>query len=77
MEYSLDKEFCYPLCHDLFRARYEKGHLGAVMVSDGKNQIIFLGLRKFSDEVEGDDFKGVCLWVQGILVLVEPWSVEC
>ena len=31
------------------------------MVSDGKNRVVFLGLRKFGNEVEGNNFKWVCL----------------
>ena len=30
------------------------------MVSDGEDGVIFLGLRKFRDEVQGDDLKRVC-----------------
>ena len=31
------------------------------MVSDGEDGVILLGLRELGDEVEGDDFKWVCL----------------
>ena len=31
------------------------------MVSDGENRVVFLGLRKFGDEVEGNDFEWICL----------------
>ena len=37
------------------------------MVSDGENQIVFLGLREFGDEVEGNDFE----WIR--LRLREYW----
>ena len=30
------------------------------MVSDGENRIVFLGLREFGDEVEGNDFEWIC-----------------
>ena len=55
-------QFCYSLCCDFLRAGYEEGCLGTVIVSDGENGIIFLRLRKFGDEVKGDDFKWICLW---------------
>ena len=34
------------------------------MVSDGENRVVFLGLRKFGDEVEGNDFEWICLWLR-------------
>ena len=37
------------------------------MISDGENQIVFLGLREFSDEVKGNDLE----WVR--LQLGEYW----
>ena len=38
------------------------------MVSDGKDGVIFLGLREFGDEVEGNNLKWICLW---------PWEYWC
>ena len=31
------------------------------MVSDSEDGVVFLGLRKFHDEVQGDDLKQICL----------------
>ena len=58
----LDEEFRHPLCCNFFGAGYEEGRLGAVMVSNSKDGVVFLGLREFRDEVQGDNFKWVCLW---------------
>ena len=33
------------------------------MVSDGEDGVVFLGLREFSDEVEGNDLEWICLWL--------------
>ena len=60
-EHPLDKEFCYPLCGDLLCAWYEEGCLGAVMISDGEDGVVLLGLREFGDEVKGDNLERVCL----------------
>ena len=34
------------------------------MVSDSEDGVVFLGLRKFCDEVQGDDLKRICLWLR-------------
>ena len=34
------------------------------MVSDGEDGVVFLGLRKFRDKVQGDDLKRVRLWLR-------------
>ena len=34
------------------------------MVSDGEDRVVSLGLRKFRDEVKGNDFKRICLWLR-------------
>ena len=34
------------------------------MVSDGEDRVVFLGLREFRDEVQGDNFKRICLWLR-------------
>ena len=34
------------------------------MVSDDENQIVFLGLREFGNEVKGDDFEWIRLWLR-------------
>ena len=34
------------------------------MVSDSEDGVVFLGLRKFRDEVQGDDLKRICLWLR-------------
>ena len=31
------------------------------MVSDGEDGVVLLGLREFSNEVEGDDLEWICL----------------
>ena len=31
------------------------------MVSDSEDRVVFLGLREFCDEVQGDNFKRICL----------------
>ena len=63
-KHSLDKEFRYPLCCNFLGAGYEEGGLGAVVVSDSEDGVVFLGLRKFRDEVQSDDFKRICLWLR-------------
>ena len=34
------------------------------MVSDSEDGVVFLGLRKLRDEVQGDDLKRICLWLR-------------
>ena len=65
-----DEEFRHPLCCDLLRAGYEEGCLGTVMVSDGENQVVFLGLREFDDKIEGNNFE----WIH--LQLREYWCQQ-
>ena len=60
----MDKEFRYPLCCNFLVAGYEEGCLEAVMVSDGEDGVVLLGLREFRDEVQGDNFKQICLWLR-------------
>ena len=50
-KHSSDKEFRYPLCGNFLGTGYEEGCLGAVVVSDGEDGVVFLGLREFRDEV--------------------------
>ena len=47
----MDKEFHHPLRGDFLGAGYEEGCLGAVVVSDGEDGVVLLGLREFRDEV--------------------------
>ena len=60
LEHPLDKEFYYPLCSNFLCAWYEEGCLGTVMVSDGEDEVVLLGLREFGDEVKSDNLKWVC-----------------
>ena len=60
-KHSSDEEFRHPLCCNFLSTGYEEGRLGAVMVSDSEDGVVLLGLRKFRDEVQGDDLKRVCL----------------
>ena len=36
----------------------KRDSLGAIMDSDSEDGVVLLGLRKFRDEVQGDDLKG-------------------
>ena len=61
LEHPLDKELSHSFHSDLLRTRYKEGRLGTIMVSNVENGVIFLGLRKFGDEVKGDNLECVCL----------------
>ena len=60
-KHPLNEKLCYPLCSNLLCAWYEEGCLGTVMVSDGEDGVVLLGLREFGNEVKGDNFEWVCL----------------
>ena len=76
-EHPLDKELCHSFCSNFLHAGYKEGCLGTVIVSDGEDGVVLLGLREFGDEVEGNDFQTDLPLALGILVPTEPLWAGC
>ena len=49
-------------CVNVFGARDELHHLGAIMVGNSEDGVISLRNREFGDEVQCNCFEGECFW---------------